>query len=450
MTQTRFSRTRRAALATLGIAITALTPLSAHAQYVFTNIADTNTAAPAGGVFGGVSEASLSGSTVAFRGVYVSGDSGIPGIFTGSGGPVTTIVTKEAGLGNAPGGGDFDSVFAHRISGSTVGFFGYYNGFFNNSLFTSSSSGGALTTVVSSGPGTSDAPGGGAFDSVSGPYLSGSTVGFFGTYNDFTSNGIFTSSSSGGALITVVSTDAGSNAAPGGGTFFNFHNLDVSGSTVAFIGGYSGGAGTRGVFTSSGGALTTIATEGAGASAQVPGGGTFKFLGGKSEISLSGSTVAFLSNYIGGTGSTGIFTGSGGAITTIVTDADAVPGGGTWTDFQTLSISGSTVAFKGFYSGGTGSNGIFLSSGGSLTKLIGNGDTLFGSTVDSLSFESTGLDGTNVAFSYELADGRSGIALATLASSSSAPEPGTLALLSLGGALVMVQRRRKTILGGAR
>lgn len=54
----------------------------------------------------------------------------------------------------------------------------------------------------------------------------------------------------------------------------------------------------------------------------------------------------------------------------------------------------------------------------------------------------SGLDGNNLAFFYTLTDGRSGIAMAS-ASAAAAPEPGTLALLALGGGLVIVKRRRK-------
>ena len=221
---------------------------------------------------------------------------------------------------------------------------------------------------------------------------------------------------------------------PAGGTFNSLGGFpSLSGSNVVFGGGYTGGTGTTGLFANLGAGLTAIATNG---SAQVPGGGTFSSF--SSSPVVSGSNVAFQSAYTGGTGSSGIFAKLGGVLTKIATNSGAqVPGGGTFGTLGNASLSGSTAAFFGSYTGGTGTSGIFTGSGGSLTKVISDGDTLFGSTVTSVSFGKTGLDGSGVAFQYTLADGRSGIA------STAIPEPGTLALLALGGALVLVKRRRK-------
>jgi len=83
--------------------------------------------------------------------------------------------------------------------------------------------------------------------------------------------------------------------------------------------------------------------------------------------------------YNGGT-DTGIFTGSGGALTTIVKLGDAAPVG-TFTDFGPLSVSGDTTAFVGAYTGGSG---LFMGSSGTLTSILLQGDSLFGSTVTSL------------------------------------------------------------------
>ena len=114
------------------------------------------------------------------------------------------------------------------------------------------------------------------------------------------------------------------------------------------------------------------------------------------------------------------------ALTKIAKSGDVAPIGtfdqGGFLDFGFPAISGDTVAFSGNYGNGSG-EGIFTGNGGPLTTVIKTGDSLFDSTVASLSFTRFGLDpdgSGNLAFSYSLADGRSGIAMAT-----PVIEPGT-------------------------
>jgi len=90
------------------------------------------------------------------------------------------------------------------------------------------------------------------------------------------------------------------------------------------------------------------------------------------------------------------------------------PGGGTFSFLLDPVISGNTTAFQAGYSGGAGTVGIFASISGIIFPVIRQGDSLFGSTVTFLEFGSSGLDGSNIAFRYSLANNRSGIAVATL------------------------------------
>jgi hypothetical protein len=69
--------------------------------------------------------------------------------------------------------------------------------------------------------------------------------------------------------------------------------------------------------------------------------------------SISGSTVAFLGRYDSSNGAEGIFTGSGGALTTIAKTGDMAPSGTFDDGFGDPSISGSTVAFKGDFNAGS-------------------------------------------------------------------------------------------------
>ena len=128
-------------------------------------------------------------------------------------------------------------------------------------------------------------------------------------------------------------------ASPGVGAFNGLQHAGIRGNTTSFVAGYSGG--TLAVFTANV-TLTAIANSG---TAQAPGGGTFTAFG--TPVIISGNNTAFLGLYVSSAGD-GIFTGSGGALTTIVRNGGGalaqVPGGGTFTGFSTPAISGNTRA----------------------------------------------------------------------------------------------------------
>ena len=89
--------------------LAALTMLSkaAHAQYTFTSVVNNSTTVPSGGTFSGFQFASISGSNVAFQGLY-NGNTA-QGIFanTGAGGALSTIADSSSA--QAPGGGIFNT-----------------------------------------------------------------------------------------------------------------------------------------------------------------------------------------------------------------------------------------------------------------------------------------------------------------------------------------------------
>jgi hypothetical protein len=95
------------------------------------------------------------------------------------------------------------------------------------------------------------------------------------------------------------------------------------------------------------------------------------------------------------------------------------------------------IAFAGSV-GGVG--GIYTGTNPLTDAVVRFGDSLFGSTVTELSFGSDGLnDLGQVGFYYKLANGRSGMAIAT-----PVPEPGSLALAVVGAvAACLAARRRK-------
>lgn len=97
-----------------------------------------------------------------------------------------------------------------------------------------------------------------------------------------------------------------------------------------------------------------------------------------------------------------------------------------------------------------GGMGIYLAlSGFAPQRILRTGDTLFGSTVTSLSLSPESLNDQNqVAFSYILANGVSGIARANASVAAAAPEPASLSLLGmsfagLAGAKAMRRRRAR-------
>lgn len=372
--------------------------------YSFTRIADDNT--ELAGVtldVNGLGKAVISGNTVAFRACY--GDGAGCGIFTGNGGALTTIVKD----GTAAPVGTFSSdftlppqlggpePFAGRpaISGNTVAFAAGYQfdsgsgTFASHGIFTGS--GGAVTAIKKTGD---TAPSGG-FTSFLDPAISGTTVAFQGGY-DTNLRGVF--SSSGGPMTTIAKS---ADMVPPVGALTNFKAPAISGGTVAFEGDYSGG---QAIFTGTGGTPTIIAKTGDAAPV-----GTFDPTG-FFEPTIDGTNLAFRARYGGGAGS-GIFRWNGTALTTVVKTGDAAPSA-TFSLFSDPAIAGNNVAFVGNYGA---QHALFVSSAGVLTPVIKKGDILFGQTVATVTFEKFGLDpggSGNLAFSYTLLNGQAGIALA--------------------------------------
>jgi hypothetical protein len=295
--------------------------------------------------FGTVGNVGLSGGIASFHGSYP----GSSAIFTGSGGPLTTI----ASIGDATSEGaiaQFPFTERSSISGNNVAFMAGTS----SGLGVYVGSGGSITTIVNAGD---PAPSGnfannfsGAGLGFGGPVISGDRVAFIGSYPG--GQGVF--AGNGGALTTVAKSG---DAAPSGTfTSGSFSQQVLSGDAVAFRANYTGGGG---IFVGDGGTLTTIATIGDPAP-----GGAFSSLtvGG---IANNGNDVSFLGQWAGGSGA---FVSSGGTIATVIKTGDLLFG-------QTLTALGLDLV----------PNKIGLDPGG----------------------------GGNVVFSYRLSDGTIGVAMAT-------------------------------------
>jgi hypothetical protein len=412
----------------LGILVTAILGIALSAQpgsaaVTFSIVADTTTTAPGHGSFTGpFHNPSISGSNVAFQGQYSGGQ----GIYTGSVGTTEAVKVVDSS-DTAPGHGAFTDFFIYpSVSATKIAFVGNYSG--GVGLYTGSVGMTGAAKIVDTGD---TAPGHGAFTNLGSPSISGSNVAFRGTYSSGT--GIYTGSVSATGAAKVVELG---DAAPGHGPFTN--NLvtpAVSGSNLTFLGLYGGGF--RGIYTGSAGAMG--AAKVVDADDNAPGHGAFSNFFG---ASISGSKLAFQGAYVGGQG---IYTGSVGATgaAKVVDTGDTAPGHGAFTGFGIgPSISGNNVVFDGGYSGG---HGIYLATGGSgnnLSAVLNTGDTLFGSTLLDFDLGSFAYDNNAIAFQYTLADGRTGIGVASV------PEPSSAVLILMaaaGWSAASIRRRRDVV-----
>ena len=293
--------------------------------------------------------------TIAFS---ASLDAGGSGIFTSSGGSLTTIANTSGYFANAK----FNSTPAINNQG-TVAFTTSLNALYGigDSLFTSS--GGSLTTI---GISTN------VYTLYSSPDINDEGTVAFTFGEGLRSENVFTSSD--GSLTQISSNFNYITAGP---------DINNQG-TVAFA-----GAGPGGILTSSGGQVTSIVDVSNNPFNTFPNGLVINDEG----------TVAFGAELK--TGELGIFTSSGGVFTSIADTSDP------FSEFVDLAINNQgTVAFlAGLDEGGYG---IFTGSDPIADKVIATGDSLLGSTVTSL--ESFGLNNSGeIAFSATLADGTQGI-----------------------------------------
>lgn len=377
----------------------------------FHKIAETGTAAPGQGNFTTfVPYPSISGNNVAFIGNYEGGSGVYTGV-VGTTGAAKIVDTSD----NAPGHGQFRGLVNQPpfqfpgISGNNVAFQARYK---DGDLDAGS---GVYTGVVGSTGATKivDTPTAGINSPIfRSPSVSGNNVSFL-REPDPTGVYVGTAGSAGGDKIVDVN-----DAAPGHGSFTSFGPPALSGNNVAFYGGYgampsTGELGSGGIYTG------TVGQTGA-AKIVDKGDGVFTAVG---PPVISGNKVYFSGTESGGSG---IYLGTAGmaGATKIVDASSAAPGGGSLEDIQDLSASGDSLVFSARH---LSVAGIYLWSGGSVTKVIETGDTLFGSTVQSLINGATAIDGDKIAFWY-IRTGAYGIGVAEI---SSVPEQSSFLLAGL-------------------
>lgn len=160
-----------------------------------------------------------------------------------------------------------------------------------------------------------------------------------------------------GFNTTVVT--APSEPAPGGGVFLSVDSPIInSQGQVAFRGNVTF-PGTSGMFLFAGGHLTLAIADGTIASDGQP------VMPSPIAMNSSGDLVVSSNN--------SLYLFSHGSLTLLVANGQTAPGGGTFSFFVGASLNQSDqLAFQAFLS--TGGSGIFLLSGGTISKIIEQGD----------------------------------------------------------------------------
>jgi len=396
-----------------------LTLVRASAQFTFTKVVDTTDVFPGQGaalVFNGQS---LTGNTVLFKAQLLNGTVGVYTATVGVPG-VSKIVDNHDTTPDG-GGYGYDYLSTNVPAGANVALGSSLGS--TTAIYTGSVSAFVPTRLVGSGD---PVPGHGTFTNVGDLSISGNNVVFKGVYGAglLLSQGLYagTVGIAAVAKIVEVGDSAPGSAAFGPTSFFNSFPV-VSGNNIAFLDGFGGG---RGIFTATVGVAG--ATKLADTSTSAPDGGVFTGFG---KFSISGANVAFQ----GSAANTGVYMGNAGMSALSVVANSLIPapsgigylfgqgasgpgwnnGGLADTSVGGVAVSGDDVAFVATYAISSGTGGaLFLKSGGSLRKILGTGDVLFGSSVVGIGVSPTGFDGNRIAFYYKLSDGTRGIAVAII------------------------------------
>jgi hypothetical protein len=367
------------------------------ANYHFVNIADS---AAFTVHLGAVGVSINNHGTVAFVGSPIGN---VFGVYTGAGGPISTIADNS---------GVFQNFQEPSINDNGIVFFWGQDDSPLRDIFASD--GGPVTTIAET---TYDPfPREVAFPVVN----SQGTVAFYVFYSEHDPTRLnFAIKTSSGGPQTLIADSSG--------PLFHAGHPDINNNgTVAFAALLDGGG--AGIFTGNGGPLTTVLTGAAGFTAF-----------GDPTINADG-TLAFYGERSGGV--VGIYTTSDGPVTTIA-DSSGPFSTINLGDEALINASGTVAFWAPLDAGGSG---LFTGPHPVADKVIRTGDSLFGSTVTAVgSHISTRARGTfdindngDVAFVYQLANGLSGIAVARVV----IPEPESLVLLATAVLSAMLRHRR--------
>jgi hypothetical protein len=382
-----------------------------EAEIIFTKIADRTTAIPSGSgnfnLFGPISSQAtapaVSGKNVVFIG---SGAAAQEGLYLAKDGALTRVADRTT---VAPGVGvPFSHFTSATISGSNVAFNGSTDSPFVVGIYKNVGAG--LVKV-------SDTMTGG----FSTPDIVGRDVYVFFDGAGFGNESIVTDA--GGTLHTLVTEGT---PTPGGTGMLDSINSNVAAANgaVAFFGS-SGGQ--RGIYLARNGQLLKVADSNTAAPGSA---GNFQDFSNV-NIGFDGTDVAFAAD---AAGVPGLYRTLNGGLVNIVTSNTVINGYGKLSFGDSNSIPMSLDAGRIAFSNG---NAIFADVDGSIQKVIGVGNQLFGKTVNGITFGTNGLSGDEIAFGAHFTDGSSGIFLATV------PLPAALHVGVPVGAWIAYRSRRR-------
>ena len=216
-------------------------------------------------------------------------------------------------------------------------------------------------------------------------------------------------------ILPVADTNT---AIPGGvGNFVSWPpGPIISGETVAFIGSGSGGQiGVYVLFPPH--PVLPVADT----STPIPGGlAAFQYF---TTLAMdSANNVAFVGGRAGNVDinqQQGVYKLVNGSLSKVADLTTAIPGAtDNFSGFGSVAIDPGIVVFEGFDSDFR--KGLYTDLGGTLSRVIAEGDTLGGKTVSALRFQHTGFSGGQAAFVAEFSDASQGVFVATI---SQAPCP---------------------------
>lgn len=387
------SRQKLSTFAAFAFAVAA----SVSAQPTFLKVADTTTSIPGGsGAFTDLRPA-VSGKDVGI--FYGKGTNGQVGYYKFDGTNLTKVVDTSTAAPSGTGNFTNYSFFAYGVDTTNFAFHGTDAGGMAGLYLLN----GATPTLIAN-TNTLAPVSGVPFAAFGQPAVHNGKVAFFGFGPGSLYSGAFLYSA--GTLTRLFDTNTVSF--PGGvGTLAFSSQLAHENDTIAFWAVDSGLSSRQGILSFSNNVLSLLAVT----NQTIPG-FTNTFSGFQSPPRLSGGAVVFQGHdTISSPAVRGIFAvpAGGGAITTLVSTATAIPGGtnGAFTSFSGFAYENGVLIFAG--SGTNFITSIYKLQGGTIELLVDKSATLDGKAVNSFSLNTGSLNQSLFTFQASFTDSSKGI-----------------------------------------